>query len=214
MMLPPLYPVVDHPDWVERLGRTRARLIQLRMKDGSDAELRAAIRAAQAAARSHGVALVINDHWRLAIEEKADWLHLGQEDLDNADLPAIRAAGLKLGVSTHDGAELGRALAVAPDYIALGPIFPTTIKVLRFAPQGVERIADWKTRIARAMPPGKAPPPLVAIGGITLETARACLEQGAASVAIVSDILKAEDPEERCRALLAVTQAATRQTGT
>jgi thiamine-phosphate pyrophosphorylase len=211
MILPRLYPVVDHPDWVERLGRVGARLIQLRLKEGSEAEIRIAIRAALSTAKSHGIALVINDHWRLAIEEKAEWLHLGQEDLDAADLPAIRAAGLKLGVSTHDGGELNRALAVAPDYVALGPIFPTTIKVLRFAPQGIERIADWKARITAAMPAGKSSPPLVAIGGITLETARACLDQGAASVAIVSDILKAANPEARCRALLAVTQATARQ---
>lgn len=207
MTLPPLYPIVDHPDWVDRLGRVGARLIQLRIKDGSDSELRVAIRAAQGFARRHRAILVINDHWRLALEEHVEWLHLGQEDLDNADMAAIRARGLRLGVSTHDGAELSRALSVRPDYIALGPIFPTTIKVLRFAPQGVERIGDWLTAIAEATPPGQKPPPLVAIGGITLETARACLDQGAASVAIVSDILKAQNPEARCRALLAITQA-------
>lgn len=206
MMLDPLYPIIDRPDWIVRLGRAGARLIQLRMKDLPDAELRVAIRAGLAMAEQAGITLVINDHWRIALDEGARWVHLGQEDLDGADLAALRARGMKLGVSTHDGAELGRALAVRPDYIALGPIFPTTIKVLRFAPQGVARIGEWKAAIAAAMPEGQKPPPLVAIGGITLETARACLDAGADSVAIVSDILKAGDPDSRCRALVAVTR--------
>ncbi len=128
MMLDPLYPIIDRPDWIVRLGRAGARLIQLRMKDLPEAELRVAIRAGLAMAEQAGITLVINDHWRIALDEGARWVHLGQEDLDGADLAALRARGMKLGVSTHDGAELGRALAVRPDYIALGPIFPTTVK--------------------------------------------------------------------------------------
>lgn len=206
MTIDPLYPIVDHPDWVERLGRSGARVVQLRMKDLPEPELRVAIRASLSFARSYALSLVVNDHWRLALEEGAEWVHLGQEDLDTADLAAIRRGGLKLGLSTHDDAELARALAVKPDYVALGPIFPTTLKVLRFGPQGMERLTHWKAAIAAATPPGQMPVPLVAIGGITLETARACLDHGADSVAVVTDILKAKNPEARCRALLAVTR--------
>ncbi|MCZ8186484.1 MAG: thiamine phosphate synthase [Beijerinckiaceae bacterium] len=206
MTIDPLYPIIDNPDWIGRLGRAGARLIQLRMKDRPEAELRVAIRAAVAMAKPAGITLVVNDHWRIALDEGARWVHLGQEDLDGADLAALRARGIRLGVSTHDGQELARALAVRPDYIALGPIFPTTVKALRFAPQGVDRIGEWKAAIAAALPEGQCPPPLVAIGGITLETARACLDAGADSIAIISDIVKARDPDARCRALVAVTR--------
>lgn len=206
MTIDPLYPVIDHPDWVDRLGRAGAKLIQLRMKDRPEPELRIAIRASLSLARKYAMTLVVNDHWRLALDERAEWLHLGQEDLDTADLAAIRSGGLKLGISTHDEAELDRALALHPDYVALGPIFPTKLKVLRFGPQGLQRITLWKEKIAAATPPGQSPPPLVAIGGITLETARQCLDHGADSVAIVTDILASQKPEARARALLAVTR--------
>jgi thiamine-phosphate pyrophosphorylase len=205
-MLPRLYPIIDHPGWIARLGGAGAGLIQLRIKDQPEAALRATIRVGLAEARAAGVTLVVNDYWRLALDEGAEWLHLGQEDLDTADLAAIRKAGLRLGLSTHDEAELARALAVGPDYIALGPVFPTTIKPMRFGPQGLARLGQWKAAIAAATPPGMTPPPLVAIGGITLDTARACLDAGADSVAIVSDILKAADPEARCRSLVAETR--------
>ncbi|MCA0401930.1 MAG: thiamine phosphate synthase [Proteobacteria bacterium] len=195
--LAPFYPVVDSAEWMERLARNGAGFIQLRMKDRSEGEIRAAIVAARAACDRHGAVLVINDFWRIAIDEKAEWLHLGQEDLDEADLPAIRRAGLRFGISTHDEAELARALDLAPDYIALGPIFPTIVKAMRFAPQGLAPIRAWKRRIGDI--------PLVAIGGITLETASACLDAGADCVAVVSDILRHQDPEARCRAWLATT---------
>lgn len=191
-VIAPFYPIVDTARWVERLASAGARLIQLRMKDSPEPELRAAIRSSMAACAAHGAMLVVNDDWRLAIEEGAEWLHLGQEDLDTADLPAIRRAGLKLGLSTHDEAELERALACQPDYIALGPIYPTTVKELRFAPQGLTKIGTWKQEIGKI--------PLVAIGGITLDTAPACLAAGADSVAVISDILRHADPESRCRA--------------
>src|SRR5947208_12950702 len=100
--------------------------------------------------------LVVNDYWRAAIVAGAKHLHLGQEDLAGADLKAIRDAGLTLGISTHDDEELEIALRARPDYIALGPIFPTTLKSMRFAPQGIPRISEWKRRIGNI--------PLVAIG--------------------------------------------------
>lgn len=197
MSIPRLYPVVETAHCVERIAGAGARLIQLRNKTLAGEALRAEIRAALAAARRHGAALVVNDFWQLAIEEKAPWLHLGQEDLDDADLGAIRRAGVKLGLSTHDEAELERAFACAPDYIALGPIYPTTLKAMRFAPQGLERITQWKARLGAL--------PLVAIGGITLERAPLCLAAGADCVALVSEITANPDPEARTKALLAAT---------
>jgi thiamine-phosphate pyrophosphorylase len=183
------YPVVDSVVWVKRLAALGVGTIQLRAKDLPHAQALAVVREALAAA-GHAK-LVVNDHWRAAIEAGAHHLHLGQEDLAEADIPAIRRAGLTLGLSTHDEAELDNALRHAPDYVALGPIYPTTLKVMRFGPQGLERIGQWKRRIGAT--------PLVAIGGITLETAPAVYAAGADSIAVVSDITQNNSPDARVR---------------
>ncbi len=149
MTLDPFYPIVDSAAWVARLVGVGARLIQLRIKTKDEATIASQTRQSLALCRKAGATLVVNDSWRIAIAEGADWVHLGQEDLDTADLGAIRKAGLKLGVSTHDEAELERGLAVDPDYVALGPIFPTLSKDMVIAPQGFGRLAEWKRRIAR-----------------------------------------------------------------
>ena len=199
MRLPGFYPVVDSAAWVARLTGAGARLVQLRIKSGDDAFLEREIAAALATCRAAGALLVVNDHWRLAIGLGAEVLHLGQEDLDTADLAAIRSAGLKLGISTHDEAELDRALSVDPDYIALGPIWPTTLKKMPWAPQGLDRLGQWRARIgSRAA--------LVAIGGITLERAPSCRAAGADSVAVVSDVVAHADPEARARAWIAAVE--------
>lgn len=197
MSLPRFYPIFDSADWVSRALAVGVRMIQLRMKDASDEALRAEIARARDLARQAGAILVVNDHWRLAIELGCDWLHLGQEDLDGADLSAIRAAGLRLGVSTHDGAELDRALSVGPDYVALGPVWPTILKKMPWAPQGLDRVAEWKRRVDAV--------PLVAIGGLTPERGRAALDAGADVVSAVTDITLNPDPEARMREWLRVT---------
>jgi thiamine-phosphate pyrophosphorylase len=196
-IFPRLYPVVDTAAWVARIAGAGAKIIQLRNKTLEGEALRNEVRTALKAAKAHGAALVVNDYWQLAIEEGAPWLHLGQEDLDTADLGAIRKAGVKFGLSTHDEAELERALAQAPDYVALGPIYPTTLKSMRFGPQGLERIGVWKRRIGAL--------PLVAIGGITLERAPLCLQAGADCIALVSEITANADPEGRTRTLIEAT---------
>jgi len=182
------YPVVPNLDWVRRLV-PGARLIQLRLKDAPEPELRRQAAEAAALCRAHGALLVLNDFWRVAIDLRLDAVHLGQEDLQDADLAAIRAAGLRLGISTHGEAELDAALAAAPDYVALGPVYPTTLKVMPWAPQGLDRLGRWKRRIGAL--------PLVAIGGITLERAPGCLRAGADCVAVVSDVLAHATPEQR-----------------
>ena len=199
MKLDPFYLIVDHPDWLERLLPLGVRLVQLRAKDKTQAELRQLVRRSRDLAQKHGARLIVNDFWRLAIEEGCDAVHLGQEDLDGADVAAIRTAGVKLGISTHDEAELARALACRPDYIALGPIYPTVLKKMPWAPQGLARIADWKKRIG--------PIPLVAIGGLTPERAREVLDAGADSAAVVTDILLHADPEGRTRTWIDATRA-------
>lgn len=199
------YPVVDSVAWVRRLAALGVGTVQLRAKDlGHDAAL-ALIREALAATRGTVAKLVVNDYWRAAIEAGAKHLHLGQEDLADADIAAIRRAGLTLGLSTHDEAELDNALRYQPDYVALGPIFPTTLKAMRFAPQGLARISEWKQRIGAT--------PLVAIGGITLEQAPAIFAAGADSIAVVSDITKSPDPDARVKAWLKLGFAALTETG-
>ncbi|HEX7338827.1 MAG TPA: thiamine phosphate synthase [Rhodanobacteraceae bacterium] len=197
MTLPRLYPVFDSVDWLGRLVPLGIGMVQLRVKDQSLATVRGQIRAAKALCARHGCLLVVNDYWRLAIEEGCAWVHLGQEDLDGADITAIRAAGLKLGVSTHDDAELARAVALAPDYIALGPVWPTRLKKMRWHQQGLERVREWKTRIGDT--------PLVAIGGLNVERAPQAFAAGADVVAMVTDITWHADPEARVREWLAVT---------
>ncbi|HRO15065.1 MAG TPA: thiamine phosphate synthase [Paracoccus sp. (in: a-proteobacteria)] len=197
MTLPRFYPIFDSADWVARALAVGVRLVQLRIKDRPEDEKRAEIARARDMARTAGAMLVVNDHWRLAIELGCDWLHLGQEDLDGADLPAIRAAGLRLGVSTHDDAELDRALSVGPDYVALGPVYPTILKQMPWAPQGLDRVTGWKRRVGSV--------PLVAIGGMTVERARGALEAGADVVSAVTDITLNPDPEARMRDWLRVT---------
>ena len=186
--IPRFYQIVDDAAWLARFVPLGLRFAQLRVKDRPEAELRAQIRASLAACGAR-CALVVNDHWRLAIEEGAPWVHLGQEDLAAADLGAIRAAGLRLGVSTHDHAELDTALAARPDYVALGPVFPTILKAMRWAPQGVGRIPDWRRRAGGV--------PVVAIGGFTPGRGRQAWAAGADSVCVVTDVLRHAHPEAR-----------------
>ena len=197
MTLPRFYPVFDSADWVARGLSAGARIIQLRIKDRPDEITRAEIVRARDMARAADALLVINDHWRIAIDLGCDWLHLGQEDLDGADLAAIRRAGLKLGVSTHDEAELDRALSIAPDYVALGPVWPTILKKMPWAPQGLDRVTDWKRQVGDV--------PLVAIGGLTPERGRATLAAGADVASAVTDITLNPDPETRMQEWLAAT---------
>ena len=199
MPLDPFYPIVDSADWIARLLPQGARLVQLRVKDRAEAETRGEIARAKALCAAASAQLVVNDYWRAAIDLKCDFVHLGQEDLDEADIPAIRAAGIRLGISTHDEGELGRALALEPDYIALGPIYPTRLKAMAFAPQGLERIGVWKARIGDNIP-------LVAIGGISLDRVAGVLAAGADIASVVTDITLDVDPEARTRAWVAATR--------
>lgn len=199
MTLDRFYPVVPDADWVERLLALGARLIQLRIKDCPEPMLRAQIERAKGACAATGAQLVVNDHWRMALDAGCDFVHLGQEDLAVADMAALRRAGMRIGISTHDHAELDRALAEAPDYVALGPIYPTQLKQMPWAPQGLARIAEWKRLVGAR--------PLVAIGGLTVARAELCLAAGADCVAVVGDIVRHPDPSRQVGAWLAATRA-------
>ena len=198
MKLDPFYPIVDSAAWVSRLTGVGAKLIQLRIKDKNGAALESEAREALDICQKAGAQLILNDHWRVALDIGADYIHLGQEDLDSADMPAIRARGIRVGISTHDEAELARAMKLKPDYVALGPIYPTILKAMRFGPQGLDRIGEWKRRIGDI--------PLVAIGGLNVERGRACLAAGADIVSVVTDITLNADPEARAREWIAATR--------
>ena len=192
MAFDPFYPILDSAAWIARLLPHGIRIVQLRIKSGAREIIHSEISRAKALCDAAGVVLIVNDFWRDAIDLKCDWVHLGQEDLDHADVPAIRRAGLKIGLSTHDEAELDRALEFAPDYIALGPIYPTRLKAMRFAPQGLDKLTRWKARVGDL--------PLIGIGGVTLERAPGVLAAGADGAAVVTDITLHADPESRTQA--------------
>ena len=183
------YPVVDTVGWVKRLTALGVGTVQLRAKDLDDAAATTLFREALGVTSGTNTKLVVNDYWRVAIDLKAQHLHLGQEDLADADVAAIRKAGITLGLSTHDEDELETALSAKPDYVALGPIFFTTLKSMRFAPQGIPKISVWKKRIGTL--------PLVAIGGIKFEQAEEIFAAGADSIAVVSDVTQHADPDAR-----------------
>lgn len=193
------YPIVDTVAWVERLAKLGVRTLQLRTKNLDAAASRELVRDALKIVDGTKCEIVINDYWQAAISEGADHVHLGQEDLETADTSTIKKAGITLGVSTHDHEELGIALRHKPDYVALGPIYETTLKKMRYAPQGYARITEWKKLIGKV--------PLVAIGGIKLEHAKDIFAAGADSIAVVSDITQNSDPDVRVRDWLGLTRA-------
>ena len=198
MILPRFYPVLPDAEWVTRAVTCGARLVQLRFKGAAD-EVPGQIAAAQAVCLRAGAQLVVNDHWQAALDLGADFVHLGQEDLLGADLPALARAGVRLGISSHDRAELARALALHPAYVALGPIYPTTLKVMKWQPQGLDRLEVWRGLVGKV--------PLVAIGGLTLPRLAGVFAAGADSVAVVTDLITAADPDVRMREWVAACEA-------
>ncbi len=193
--LAPFYPIVPDIGWLERIVPLGVKLVQLRIKDAARADVIDQTRRVLAVTRAHGCQLVVNDYWDVAIEAGADFIHLGQDDLETADLAALRQAGVRFGVSTHDEAELAKALSVNPDYVALGPIYPTKLKVMPWAPQGLERLKLWRSKIGAL--------PLVAIGGLTPDRADGAVDAGANSLAVITDFVTAEDANARVKEWLA-----------
>lgn len=198
-MLHRFYPVLPDLNWLERLVPFGIKTVQLRLKDAEVREIRRQIGASLELCAAHDCQLIVNDYWREAIALGADYIHLGQEDLAGADVAAIKAAGLKLGLSTHSHEELEIALKAEPDYVALGPVYETKLKKMKWAPQGLEKVAEWKSLV---------PCPLVAIAGITVERAPGVLAAGADSLAVVTDVITHRDPEARVGQWLEAVAAA------
>lgn len=198
MTLNRFYPIFDHSDWLKRMLPLGVKLVQLRIKDHPNSVVREQIEQSRILCQRFEAVLVINDHWREAIDAGCEWLHLGQEDLDDADLHSIRKAGLKLGVSTHDDDELERVLSIGPDYVALGPVYPTILKQMKWHSQGLPRVTEWKKRIGDI--------PLVGIGGMSVERAQGVFDAGADIVSVVTDITLNENPEDRVRQWIGVTR--------
>jgi thiamine-phosphate pyrophosphorylase len=192
------YPIFDHPQWLGRVLPYGIKLVQMRIKDEDDANLASLLQHSLAQCRSHACTMVVNDYWRIAIDIGADWVHLGQEDLDDADLAAIRRAGIKLGVSTHDHDELDRALGLDPDYIALGPVYPTILKKMKWTEQGLDKLTEWKGLIGRL--------PLVGIGGMRIDRADGVFAAGADIVSVVTDITLNGTPEVRLQEWVKATR--------
>jgi thiamine-phosphate pyrophosphorylase len=185
------YPIVPDVGWLERIVPLGVTLVQLRIKEETPAGIRNQTRRALDVTRAHGCQLILNDYWQVAIECGVNFVHLGQDDLKGADLAAIRKAGIRVGISTHNEDELATALRAKPDYVALGPIYETKLKAMPWAPQGLEKIEQWRARIGRL--------PLVAIGGLTPGKASAVASAGADSLAVITDFMTATAPEARVR---------------
>ena len=189
--LPRFYQIIDDVRWLERFLPLGLELVQLRIKDKPDAFVRDQIKTAKALCDQSQCQLIINDYWQIAIDEGCDFIHLGQEDLVDANLSTIKKHGIKFGLSTHDKAELQIAIDTKPAYIALGPVYHTILKAMKWKPQGVEKVGRWKQRLGEI--------PLVAIGGLNIERAPAVYEQGADSISVVTDVLLNDNPEQRLK---------------
>ncbi|MCL4139456.1 UNVERIFIED_CONTAM: hypothetical protein GTU68_032658 [Idotea baltica] len=175
------------------------KLVQLRVKDAPEDAVRKEVRAARDLCEKHGAQLIVNDFWEIAIDEDCDYVHLGQEDLDDADLAALRKHGIRVGISTHDRAELDRALSLEADYIALGPVYPTILKKMKWTEQGLDRVREWKGLIGER--------PLIGIGGMTPERAALTFAAGADVVSVVTDITLNADPKLRTKEWIENTRA-------
>lgn len=186
------YLIVGHVSQLELLVPHGVRLVQLRIKDQPETEVRRQIARARDFCAVHGAQLVVNDYWQAALDLNCGFVHLGQEDMDSADFAALRRKGVRFGLSTHDETELERALSQGPDYVALGPVYETLLKQMKWAPQGLDRVRRWKQMVADT--------PLVAIGGLTIDRLPGVFEAGADSAAVVTDIQQAPDPEAQTRA--------------
>ena len=198
MTLDRFYPIFDSAIWIERLVPIGIKLVQLRIKNFDADEIYDNIKQSKFICERHNCTLVVNDYWQAAIDLGCDYVHLGQEDLDDADIPAIHEAGLKIGISTHDRFELKRAMTFSPDYIALGPIYPTILKNMRWHPQGLTRLTTWRKLIGETK--------LVAIGGMSIDRSAGAFVAGADVVAAVTDITLNQSPEDRVRSWLAATR--------
>ena len=198
MKLDKFYPIFETSDWLGRLLPIGIKLVQLRIKDKSKKEVRSEIKKAKLLCYNFNAQLIVNDYWEIAIDENCDFVHIGQEDLVACDIKKLKSYNIKIGISTHDQKELNTALLHEPDYIALGPIYPTILKKMKWSQQGVSKLLEWKNQIDKI--------PLVAIGGMTPSRSVKAFNYGADIVSAVTDITLNEDPEARVKEWLETTR--------
>ena len=198
MILDRFYPIFDKTEWLEKLLPVGIKLVQLRIKDKSIKETQNEIKKAKSLCSEFNTQLVINDYWEIAIDEKCDFVHIGQEDLINCDIKRLKASNIRIGISTHDEKELETALLYSPDYIALGPIYPTILKKMKWHQQGVDKLSEWKKKINNI--------PLVAIGGMTPSRSIMAFNAGADIVSAVTDITLNKHPKIRVKEWMEVTR--------
>ena len=198
MNLDKFYPIFETSDWLERLLPIGIKLVQLRIKDKSKREVQSEIKKAKLLCYNFNTQLVINDYWEIAIDQNCDFVHIGQEDLVACDIKKLKSYNIKIGISTHDQKELNTALLHEPDYIALGPIYPTILKKMKWSQQGVSKLLEWKKQLDKI--------PLVAIGGMTPSRSIKAFNYGADIVSAVTDITLNHDPEARVKEWLEITK--------
>ena len=198
MKLDKFYPIFETSDWLGRLLPIGIKLVQLRIKDKSKKEVRSEIKKAKLLCYNFNAQLIVNDYWEIAIDENCDFVHIGQEDLLGCDIKKLKSNNIKFGISTHDQKELNTALLHEPDYIALGPIYPTILKKMKWSQQGVSKLLEWKKQLDKI--------PLVAIGGMTPSRSIKAFNYGADIVSAVTDITLNHDPEARVKEWLEITK--------
>ena len=182
------YPIVSSFIELEKIVDTGINLVQLRIKEESTSHIQFEIKKCLEICRKYKVLLFVNDYWELAIDGNVDGIHLGFEDLKNADLKKIQNSGLFLGLSSHSYLEGAYASQFNPSYIALGPIYNTTLKRMKYKPQGENALRAWVNIFQK---------PVVAIGGITLDNCDSLLKIKPGFISVVQDINKSKDPRER-----------------
>jgi thiamine-phosphate diphosphorylase len=170
-----------------------ARILQLRDKTGSSAAFLALADRLVQRARAFDALLVVNDRADIARLSGARGVHVGQDDLDIADVRRIVGSAAVVGISTHDEAQIDAALDTDATYVAVGPIFGTATKDTGYSARGLDLIRYAANR-------GK---PIVAIGGIALDRVQSVLEAGAAGLAVISDLLTTGNAEARTRDFIA-----------
>ena len=194
-----LYGIMPDSDWVKRMVEAEIPTVQLRFKSEDRNKIKKQIRESVKAVQDSKTLLFINDYWQEAIDEQAYGVHLGQEDLDTANLDEIRDAGLRLGLSTHGYAEMVRADSYCPSYIAMGAVFATNLKKMPTAPQGLGRLYQYTKLLSNHS--------LVAIGGIDQDSLHAVAKSGVGSVAVVRAITQAKDPKKVVKQLQELMRA-------
>ena len=206
LVLPRLYVILDATllnnsphDCAQELAAAGVRLLQYRDKTASARDVLVTSRELVSSLNSYGASLVVNDRPDIAVLAGAAGVHLGQEDLDPEQARAVVGDEMWIGTSTHNLEQFRRAAATSADYIAVGPIFPTTSKSNPDPVVGLELIRQVRNLTEK---------PIVAIGGITLERAASVIEAGADCVAVIRDIVCAAKPGERARRFLDTLGAA------